>query len=215
MRCTAAIFDMDGTILNTLEDLTDSLNHALAETGFPGRSIDEVRAFLGNGIPRLVELGVPAGTDAARQAEVLAAFNRYYAVHCGDKTRPYDGITEVIRRLREDGVKTAVVSNKADYAVQILCREYFAGLFDEAVGLRDGIRKKPYPDAVNAVLTALGIDRREAVYIGDSEVDVHTAENAGMALVAVDWGFRSRQQLTEAGARVIVSDAAGLLAQLR
>ena len=205
MKYRLAIFDMDGTILNTLDDLTAALNHSLSVCGYPTRKRDEVRRFLGNGIHRLTELGVPSGTDSDGIQRVFDAFNEYYAVHCADKTVPYDGITDCINALRKSGVITAVVSNKTDYAVQTLCSRYFLGLFDFVSGARNGLRKKPSPDLIYSVLTQFSVTQEHAVYIGDSEVDIMSAKNAGMNCISVDWGFRTRQELISAGAEVIVS----------
>ena len=210
LKYLLVIFDMDGTILNTLEDLTRTTNAALAEQGLPQHTMDEVRRMVGNGIRRLIERAVPEGTAVPVIEETLAAFNRYYAVHCGDHTCPYPGVPELLESLRRAGVRTAVVSNKADYGVQELCRQYFPGLFDVAVGQRDGIRTKPAPDAVLAVLEQLAVPPERAVFIGDSDVDVLTARNAGLDCLAVDWGFRERAVLEQAGATAIFSDAAAL-----
>ncbi len=215
MRYDAAIFDLDGTLLDTIDDLKNSINHALSVCGYPPRTRAEVLAFVGNGVPRLVELAVPPGTPADRRQAVLDAMNAHYAAHCAQLTRPYPGVTDVLRTLRAAGVRVAVVSNKPDYGVQELCARYFPGLLDSAVGMREGIRKKPYPDAVEAALAAFGVPPERAVYIGDSEVDVQTAKNAHTALISVDWGFRTHAQLVEAGAGHIVSDADALLALLR
>lgn len=215
MRYDAAIFDLDGTLLDTIDDLKNSINHALSVCGYPPRTRAEVLAFVGNGVLRLVELAVPPGTPADRRQAVLDAMNAHYAAHCAQLTRPYPGVTDVLRTLRAAGVRVAVVSNKPDYGVQELCARYFPGLLDSAVGMRDGIRKKPYPDAVEAALAAFGVPPERAVYIGDSEVDVQTAKNAHTALISVDWGFRTHAQLVEAGAEHIVSDADALLALLR
>lgn len=215
MRYDAAIFDLDGTLLNTIDDLKNSINHALSVCGYPPRTRAEVLAFVGNGVPRLVELAVPPGTPADRRQAVLDAMNAHYAAHCAQLTRPYPGVTDVLRTLRAAGVRVAVVSNKPDYGVQELCARYFPGLLDSAVGMREGIRKKPYPDAVEAALAAFGVPPERAVYIGDSEVDVQTAKNAHTALISVDWGFRTHAQLVEAGAGHIVSDADALLTLLR
>lgn len=215
MRYDAAIFDLDGTLLDTIDDLKNSINHALSVCGYPPRTRAEVLAFVGNGVPRLVELAVPPGTPADRRQAVLDAMNAHYAAHCAQLTRPYPGVTDVLRTLRAAGVRVAVVSNKPDYGVQELCARYFPGLLDSAVGMREGIRKKPYPDAVEAALAAFGVPPERAVYIGDSEVDVQTAKNAHTALISVDWGFRTHAQLVEAGAEHIVSDADALLTLLR
>lgn len=206
MKYELAIFDMDGTILDTLEDLTDSLNYALAKNKYPTHSIDAVRQFVGNGILKLIERGVPAGTEGQSVAKVHKDFIRYYTVHCADKTKPYVGIPELIERIRKAGCKTAVVSNKSDVAVQELCIQYFEGLFDYAVGDREGIQKKPSPDSVNEVLKQLNVTRENAVYIGDSEVDIATARNAGMDSIIVSWGFREISFLNEQGAKVIVDE---------
>lgn len=207
MKYKLAIFDMDGTILNTIDDLAASLNYVLEKSGFPARTMDEVISFIGDGLRKLIERGVPEGTDSETVDKVLADFKEYYAVHCADRTAPYDGIIELLENLRRNGCLTAVVSNKADDAVQELCRKYFDGLFDYAVGERSGILRKPAPDSVNEVLEKLNVSRENAVYIGDSDVDIKTAENAGMDSIIVEWGFRERDFLLKKGAKTIVSAA--------
>lgn len=203
-----AVFDMDGTILDTLEDLKDSTNFALEKCGYPMRSYDEVRRFVGNGIRKLIERAVPEGLTVEQIDRVHEVFTEHYKVHCADKTKAYDGIKPLLEKLRASGVKTAVVSNKADYGVQELCKEYFDGLFDYAVGEREGIRRKPAPDAVNEALRVLGIDKSEAVYIGDSDVDFETAKNAELPCISVLWGFRDEEFLREKGATLFVRDPA-------
>ena len=199
-----AVFDLDGTILNTLEDLADATNYALEKHGFSRRTIDEVRRFVGNGIRKLIERAVPPGLPVAEIDKVHETFSGYYQLHCADKTRPYEGILPLLQRLRAAGCLTAVVSNKADAAVQPLCRHYYEGLFDFAVGERADIRCKPAPDAVYEVLRRLGVDGADAVYIGDSEVDIRTAENAGLDSIIVTWGFRDREFLESQGGRRFV-----------
>lgn len=194
------IFDLDGTILDTLEDLTDAVNYALGQNGQPKRSIDEVRRFVGNGIKNLIIRAVQAGTAAEEAEKIYNDFMPYYKAHCADKTKPYDGINELLADLKKDGYLTAVVSNKADAAVQKLCERYFDGMFDYCVGERAGVLKKPAPDSVNEVLKKLAVDRAEAVYVGDSDVDLETAENAGLDCISVSWGFRDERFLTEHGA---------------
>lgn len=211
MKYQLAIFDMDGTILNTLEDLADSVNYALSCSNYPTRTLDEVRNFVGNGIRKLIERAVPAGTSPEELEQVYADFTAYYSKHCYDKTKPYSGIMETIQNLRKQGIKTAVVSNKADYAVQILCKQYFDGLFDYAVGEQTGVQRKPAPDSVNMVLDKLKITRKNAVYIGDSDVDIDTAGNAEMDCISVDWGFRAPSFLQEHGAKIMVSSPEELL----
>ncbi len=214
MKYELAVFDLDGTALDTLTDLDNSLNFALGEFSMPARTIDETRAFVGNGIHKLIERGVPAGTPPQTVAEVEKVFNAHYAVHCADNTRPYDGICELLQKLRDAGVKTAVVSNKGDYAVQTLCKKYFNGLFDICVGARENVRKKPYPDSVNEVIKTLNADRTKTVYIGDSEVDIATAANAKVPCVSVSWGFRDILCLIKNGATDIVSDMNALFGEL-
>ena len=210
MKHSLAIFDLDGTILYTLVDLKNSMNFTLKKFGFPERTLDEVRRFVGNGIRNLIIRAAPKGTDEKTIDEMFEACNEHYAVHCNDNTKSYDGIDELLKKLKEQKVKTAVVSNKADYAVQTLVKKYFDGLFDYAVGEKHGVRKKPCPDSVNEVLRVLDTPKEAAVYIGDSEVDVATAKNAQMDCIAVDWGFRDRDVLINSGATLIVSDAAAL-----
>lgn len=210
MKHSLAIFDLDGTILYTLVDLKNSMNFTLKKFGFPERTLDEVRRFVGNGIRNLIIRAAPKGTDEKTIDEMFEVFNEHYAVYCNDNTKSYDGIDELLKKLKEQKVKTAVVSNKADYAVQTLVKKYFDGLFDYAVGEKQGVRKKPCPDSVNEVLRVLDTPKEAAVYIGDSEVDVATAKNAQMDCIAVDWGFRDREVLINSGATLIVSDAAAL-----
>ena len=197
MRYKLAVFDMDGTILNTLEDLADSTNYALKANGLPERTIDEVRIFLGNGIRLLIERAVPTDTDKELTDKVFDTFKEYYKTHCAVKTRPYDGIKDVLLELRKAGCLTAVVSNKADFAVQDLCKDYFDNLFDFAIGEREGIKKKPAPDSVFEVLSKLNVEKDNAVYIGDSDVDFATSVNAGMDVIMVGWGFRDAEFLRE------------------
>ncbi|MDE5563857.1 MAG: HAD family hydrolase, partial [Oscillospiraceae bacterium] len=188
MRYQLAIFDLDGTILDTLEDLYLSVNHALQENNMPKRTIQEVRQFVGNGIRKLIERAVPSGTDTVTVDRVHADFTLYYKVHYADCTAPYAGITDILSALRNAGIQTAVVSNKADYAVQALCAQYFPSLFDTVAGEKEGVRRKPAPDAVYAVLETLAVPKEKTVYIGDSDVDIQTAQNAGIPCISVDWG---------------------------
>ena len=207
MKYRLAVFDMDGTILNTLGDISASVNFALRAEHMPERTMAEIRGFVGNGVRRLIELSVPS--DASQEAceRVYNAFAEHYRLHCADATAPYSGIVDLLSRLRAKGMHTAVVSNKPDDAVKALCARYFNGLFDEAVGVCAGVRPKPCPDAVCGVLDGLHIERAEAVYIGDTEVDAATAENAGLDFIAVDWGFRERPLLEKQRAQLIASTA--------
>ena len=203
MSFKVALFDLDGTVLNTLDDLADAVNTVLATNKMPLRTCDEVRQFVGNGIAKLIERAVPNGTDDATVDKVVADFKTYYSAHSADKTAPYAGIPEMLGALRAKGVRTAVVSNKADFAVQPLVKQYFGDLFDMAIG--EDVEKrpaKPAPNMVRHVLETLGARAEDAVYIGDSDVDVLTAKNAGLSCIAVTWGFRDRECLKNAGATV-------------
>lgn len=211
MRYKLAVFDMDGTILNTLEDLADSTNYALKANGLPERTIDEVRRFVGNGIRLLIERAVPTDTDKELTDKVFDTFKEYYKTHCAVKTRPYDGIKDVLSELRKAGCLTAVVSNKADFAVQDLCKDYFDNLFDFAIGEREGIKKKPAPDSVFEVLSKLNVEKDNAVYIGDSDVDFATSVNAGMDVIMVGWGFRDAEFLREKGVKRIIKQPSEIL----
>ena len=211
MRYKLAVFDMDGTILNTLEDLADSTNYALKANGLPERTIDEVRIFLGNGIRLLIERAVPTDTDKELTDKVFDTFKEYYKTHCAVKTRPYDGIKDVLLELRKAGCLTAVVSNKADFAVQDLCKDYFDNLFDFAIGEREGIKKKPAPDSVFEVLSKLNVEKDNAVYIGDSDVDFATSVNAGMDVIMVGWGFRDAEFLREKEVKRIIKQPSEIL----
>lgn len=214
MKYKAAIFDMDGTILNTLDDLADATNATLAHCGYPGRSVDEVRQFVGNGTRKLIEQAVPAGTSEADIEAAFKWFGPYYQAHADIKTEAYPGIEALLRDLRANGVQTAVVSNKPDAAVKKLADQYFGGLFDIAIGENEaaGVRRKPAPDSVEAALGALGTDRADAVYIGDSDVDLATAQNADMAHIMVTWGFRDKTFLKSCGARIFADAPQAVLA---
>ena len=204
---TGILFDLDGTLLDTLDDLTDGVNHVLSQFGYPRRSREEVCRFVGNGAAVLMQRAVPQGMDWQKPLE---AFQSYYRDHCQIKTRVYDGLLDMLSELKAKGIKLAVVSNKPDSAVQKLSREYFGDRMDFAVGPSDGVRCKPYPDMAETALKALGIAKKDAVFVGDSEVDVQTGLNAGLDVIAVSWGFRSREVVIEAGAKMIADDAGEL-----
>lgn len=199
-----AVFDMDGTILDTLDDLAAAINHGLQYFDLPVHTTEDVRWFVGNGMHKLAERAVPKGSSPEMIEKVFAEMHRYYKDHCADSTKPYDGIPEMLKTLKAHGVLTAVVSNKAEYAVKSLCRDYFDGLFDYSAGDAEGHRIKPYPDMVEAVLEQAGVGKSEAAYIGDSDVDVQTAHNSGLFPIMVDWGFRGEAFLKEHGAKLIV-----------
>jgi phosphoglycolate phosphatase len=207
----AVIFDLDGTILDTLDDLADSVNFALKKHGLPVRENAEIRSFLGNGMVNLVKLS--AGDKAENIEGILADFKEYYAKHSADKTKPYDGVLETISALKEQGVKTAVLSNKGDFAVQPLVKRYFGGLIERAQGENEaaGVLRKPNPDGVYKIMKELGVTEKETVFVGDSEVDILTAKNAGVDCVAVTWGFRDEKDLIENGAEKRISKPSELL----
>lgn len=205
-KYTTVIFDLDGTLLDTLDDLAEAVNFALKSHGLPLRTREEVRAFVGNGIGKLMERAI--GSAEADFSAVLSSFKIYYKENCTKYTKPYEGIIPLLQILKDRGVKTAVVSNKVDFAVKLLVKGYFGELIAEAVGENEaeGLRRKPTPDTLLAVMKNLQANRAETVYIGDSEVDILTAKNAGVDCISVDWGFKDRAFLQENGAKIILSD---------
>ncbi len=211
MKLKAVIFDLDGTILDTLEDLKNSVNFTLSKNGLPVRTIDEIRAFVGNGIRLLIERAVPENTNDELLERCFLDFKKHYKEHSADNTKPYDGIIPVLREIKAKGIKLAVVSNKADFAVQTLVEEYFQGLFDFAVGEREGIRRKPCPDSVNEAIKVLDASPDEVVYVGDSEVDIETSRNAGVNCVAVTWGFRDKCVLESLSSEYIIDKPSQLM----
>lgn len=199
-KYSTVIFDMDGTLLDTLEDLADAVNYALRAMGMPERSIEEVRSFVGNGVRRLMELSVPDGFLNPAFEDAYVKFKEYYALHCNDKTRAYEGVVGLLRDLKEEGYALAIVSNKLDAAVKELSEVYFDGIVKVAIGEKEGVAKKPAPDTVYAALEELGMPAESAVYVGDSDVDVMTAKNSHLPCISVLWGFRDEAFLREHGA---------------
>lgn len=208
----AIIFDMDGTILDTIKDIAGAVNYILEKYEKPVRTVDEVKSFVGNGLRRTLELSLG---DMENKDEfidsIYTEFTEYYKVHSSDNTKPYDGIVDAIKILKEKGYKTAVVSNKRQEAVEELCVKFYEGLFDIAIGEQDGLKIKPDPAMVNKALDYLGVTNEEAVYIGDSEVDIKTAVNSGLKGIYVSWGFRGAKLLMENGAKVVVANPEELL----
>lgn len=200
MRYKAVLFDMDGTVMNTLEDMCDSVNQSLSEFSLPAITLDQTRQFVGNGARRLIEQAVPENTPQELTEQVLAFYLPWYASHCMVKTKPYDGILELMKKLRTAGFRQCIVSNKPDEATAGISAVWFADLADFSLGQRDDIRRKPYPDMVLAAMDRMHLSAEECVYIGDSEVDVETAKNAGIPCISVLWGFRDKQMLSQAGA---------------
>ncbi len=214
MKYQLAIFDLDGTILNTLGDLHASTNYALEQFGYPPRTIEEVRRFVGNGIGKLIQRAVPSGLTEEQINGVYSCFMEHYSAHCWDQTKPYQGIPALLQALRQAGMRTAISSNKADSVVQTLREKYFSGLFDAAAGEKPGVPRKPAPDSVEHLLEVLHVEKAEAVYIGDSEVDVQTAKNVGLEALIVAWGFRDAAYLKATGAEIIVKTPEELLKAL-
>ncbi len=201
------IFDLDGTLLNTLDDLADSTNYALSKFGYPTRTIDEVRQFVGNGVAKLIERAIPEGKNNPNFEKCLAIFKENYAQNMYNKTAPYNGIIEMLSNLKSKGIKIAVVSNKFDLAVKELCKKYFEGFIDFAAGENEaqGIKKKPAPDTVISVLNEFNFAPEDAVYVGDSDVDIMTAKNSKMPCISVTWGFRDEKFLLKNGATILIN----------
>lgn len=206
------LFDLDGTLLDTLKDLTGAVNHILEELGYPKRSAEEVRSYLGNGARELVRLALPCAVEDDLLDEYLEKYKKYYNAHSSIETKPYDGVSQLLTELKKRGVHTAVVSNKPDLATKELCREYFGDLVDLAIGDRADIERKPAPAPILLAMKTLGCE--VAVHVGDSDVDVETAKNAHIPCVAVTWGFRDRDVLEDAGAEYFANDASELKACL-
>lgn len=216
MKYKLAIFDLDGTILNTLDDLLDSCNEVCRLHGFPLHDMEEYRFFVGNGIPKMIERAIPKGTDEATYKQCLAEYIEYYAEHSAIKTRPYDGMVELLMALKNKGVLTAVNSNKVETAAVDLCDRYFPGLFDVVTGNIIGNPVKPDPFGVYRILEQVGMTKEEAasggaVFIGDSDVDVLTGKNASLDVIGCDWGFRGEKFLREHGAETVVKTPAEIL----
>ena len=205
------IFDLDGTLLDTLDDLCNSVNYSLRTNNFPERSLAEVRTFVGNGIRLLIERSVPEGTSKELIDKTFECFKTYYAVQCNDKTKTYPGVMDMLKELKKNGYKIAVLSNKAQYAVTKLCDIYFNNLLDDAVGARENVAKKPSPDALYICAENNNINLNNVIYVGDSDVDVATANNAGVKGIAVTWGFRSRELLIKCGAENLADNTDELL----
>ena len=204
MRFEAVVFDLDGTLTDTLADLANSVNYALSEFGFPARSMDEVRSFVGNGVRRLIYRSVPESTPDDVSEKCLEVFKEYYKNNSCVFTKPYEGITEMLSDLRIRGIKTAVVTNKMHSAAVDIVEHFFGNLIEFTVGQVDGMAQKPQPDGIYLALEKLGVSKENAVYVGDSEVDCVTAQNAGVPCIGVTWGFRDREVLEAHGASSIV-----------
>ena len=210
MRYKAVLFDMDGTVMNTIEDLNDSVNFTLRHFRMPEIRLADTMRFVGNGARRLIEQAVPAGTGGETLEKVLEYYVNYYKAHCMIKTAPYEGITELMKRLQEAGLRQVIISNKPDPATREIAERFFGGLTEFAIGERPGLRRKPWPDMVDASVKRLALKKQDCVFVGDSEVDCITAKNAELDCISVLWGFRDRQTLAEAGASVFAESPAEL-----
>lgn len=211
MKFNSVVFDLDGTLLDTLGDLRDSVNFALEKNNLPIRTTEEIRSFVGNGIRLLIERSVPENTPLEITDKCFSDFKEYYKDHSAILTRPYDGIVDLMKELKSKGVKIAVVSNKVDFAVKTLMEDYFSSLYDCAYGERAGVPRKPAPDGVFAAINEMGVDVKDTVYIGDSEVDVETSKNAKLPCIAVTWGFRDKKVLESLCPEYIVDSPSDIL----
>lgn len=218
MSYKLAIFDMDGTILNTIDDLTDASNYINQKYGFPQHTVEEFKFFVGNGIPKMIQRSLPADVVPELYEKILAEYIEYYGKHCAVKTAPYAGVVECIQRLRAEGVKIAVNTNKVESAAVELCNKYFPDCFDIISGSRPGVPPKPAPDGIFEILSRAGIPLETArkggpdgcataCFIGDSDVDLQTGLNSGLDFIGVDWGFRGEKFLREHGAGIVVKNA--------
>jgi phosphoglycolate phosphatase len=200
----AVIFDLDGTLLDTLADLKDAVNFAMRGCGFPERSLEEIRRFVGNGVRVLVRRSVPDGTGENDYEKAYSLFREYYKENMENRTCPYDGISEMLTNLKNAGIKTAIVTNKADFAAIPLCKKMF-GQVEVVIGTSENVVPKPNPQGVFKALEMLGCEKDEAYYVGDSEVDAETAFNSGLELISVLWGFRTKEELEKLGLNFFVS----------
>mgnify|MGYP003086790852 FL=1 len=211
MKYDTYIFDLDGTLLSTLEDLKNSCNFALSSFGLPERTLEEVRQFVGNGVELLMKRAVPNDTDDELFTKVFETFKEQYLIHNLDTTKPYDGVLEMLDELNRAGKNIAVVSNKFYEATVELCRHFFGDRVRVAIGERADIRKKPAPDTVDEAFKLLGVSRENAVYIGDSDVDLATARNSNLPCISVLWGFRDKDFLIEHGGNTFVTEPSQIL----
>lgn len=211
MKYSTAIFDLDGTLLDTIADLAASANYACREMGFPQYTVDQIRSFVGNGTRRLIAQCVPGGEDSPDFEKTFSIFTDHYAVHHSDHTKPYSGIMEVLKKMAGNEYKMAIVSNKPDAFVKVLNENWFGDYISVAIGEKPSVRRKPAPDTVIEAMEQLFSEKFETVYVGDSEVDIKTAKNAGVDCISVSWGFRSPETLKESGASIIIDRPEELL----
>lgn len=215
-KYSTIIFDLDGTLMNTLDDLAISTNYALSQNGFPTRTVEEVRGFVGNGVKKLIERAVPENTTVEKVNDVLATFQQHYLLHCRDHSKPYDGILELLGSLKKKGIKMAIVSNKPDSGVKQLNAEYFAEFIDVALGENEkaGKPRKPAPEMVFEAMKQLSSTPASTLYVGDSDVDIMTARNAGIDCLSVTWGFKTTEFLTQFGATMMIDAPSELIGKI-
>lgn len=213
MKYSTVIFDMDGTLLNTIEDITDSVNYILDKYKMPVRTVDEIKYFVGSGAAKLIERAIPEGKENPLFEDILVDYEKYYQDHCNIKTGLYEHIRELLTELRKRNYKIAIVSNKGDGAVNELKNLYFVGLCDVAIGVTDKLKRKPAPDECLEAIAQLGVQKDECIYVGDSEIDHQTAVNTGLKCISCLWGFRTKEDLLKAGAgeNIFVSDPLEIL----
>jgi phosphoglycolate phosphatase len=211
MRYNTIIFDLDGTLLNTLDDLADSVNIMLEREGYPPRTREDVREFIGNGARNLVKRALPEAVPDEEVTRCLSVYRKIYLENMFQKTGPYEGIDETLKELKRLGVKIGVVSNKPHDATREMCEFYFGDILDAVIGDNPERKKKPAPDNIFEILRLLGSDKAKTLYIGDSDVDMETAKNAGLDCAGVTWGYRSEETLTEHGADYIVEEPRQLI----
>lgn len=211
-RYSAVVFDLDGTLLNTLYDLTEGVNHTMSGMNCPPHTVAEVKSFVGNGILKLIERSLPEKMRTEKNiSAAYEIFTAFYGKHCADRTVPYAGIPEMLTVLRQEGIPMSVVSNKDEGASRVLCKRFFGDIFDTVIGGRRDLPRKPAPDGVGEALKAMGADKRRTLYVGDSDVDIATARNAGMDCVSVTWGFRERDMLEKLSPDYMADNAKELL----
>lgn len=212
MKYNTVLFDLDGTLIDTLEDLTDSVNLVMDQEGHPAKTIEDVKNGIGEGYRLLMEACLPVGTESAEIDRCTALFEAIYMERMMNKTKPYQGITDLLVNLRIHGVRIGVVTNKMDDAANLICRHYFGALIDVAIGDTPERKKKPAPDNVIEALRQLGAKREQVLYVGDSDIDVCTAIDSGLDFIGVSWGYRSRERLQEVGAKIVVDHPTDVLA---
>ena len=212
MDFKAVIFDLDGTLLNTLDDLANAVNYGLSQNGFPTHETEKYKMFVGNGTDMMITRALPENKrDGETLDKVRKLYFEYYNAHSGEFTRPYDGIPELLNSLKARGLKLSVVSNKIDFMVQLVVKEYFGDVFDFITGQADGVKPKPDPSMVFGAMKALDVEPQECIFVGDSGVDAETGKNSGSFMVGVLWGFRGEQELRENGAKAVITKPEQLL----